>query len=138
MALARVRRSIVGQLRSIWVIFSPRNPLNTILSEAQAGGEHCLRRALGALNLVTLGIGAIIGAGIFITGQAAAQFAGPAIVISFVLAGIACAFAGLCYSEFASMIPIVVGRQKPRVFVAGSCREFARVPVVVASNVSNA
>ena len=56
---------------------------------------------------MTLGIGAIIGAGIFvITGQAAAQFAGPAILISFVLAGIACAFAGLCYAEFASMIPI--------------------------------
>jgi basic amino acid/polyamine antiporter, APA family len=84
-----------------------KKPLTTILSEAQESGEHCLRRALGPLNLVTLGIGAIIGAGIFvITGQAAAQFAGPAIVISFVLAGIACAFAGLCYSEFASMIPI--------------------------------
>lgn len=82
-------------------------PLGKILSEAQETGEHSLKRALGALNLVTLGIGAIIGAGIFvITGQAAAQFAGPAIVISFVLAGIACAFAGLCYSEFASMIPI--------------------------------
>jgi APA family basic amino acid/polyamine antiporter len=70
-------------------------------------GEHSLRRALGPLNLLTLGIGAIIGAGIFvITGQAAAQFAGPAIVISFVLAGVACGFAGLCYAEFASMIPI--------------------------------
>lgn len=84
-----------------------RKPLDTILSEAQETGEHSLRRALGPLNLLTLGIGAIIGAGIFvITGQAAAQFAGPAIVISFVLAGLACAFAGLCYSEFASMIPI--------------------------------
>ena len=84
-----------------------KKPLETILNEAQETGEHCLRRALGPLNLVTLGIGAIIGAGIFvITGQAAAQFAGPAIVISFILAGIACAFAGLCYSEFASMIPI--------------------------------
>jgi basic amino acid/polyamine antiporter, APA family len=84
-----------------------KKPLNTIFSEAQESGEHSLRRALGPLNLVTLGIGAIIGAGIFvITGQAAAQFAGPAIVISFVLAGIACALAGLCYSEFASMIPI--------------------------------
>lgn len=70
-------------------------------------GEQSLRRALGPLNLLTLGIGAIIGAGIFvITGQAAAQFAGPAIVISFVLAGTACGFAGLCYAEFASMIPI--------------------------------
>src|SRR6266849_1713477 len=84
-----------------------KKPIETILSEAQEVGEHSLRRALGPLNLVTLGIGAIIGAGIFvITGQAAAQFAGPAIILSFVLAGIACAFAGLCYSEFASMIPI--------------------------------
>src|SRR5438034_5572493 len=84
-----------------------KKPLDKLMSEAEETGEHCLRRALGPLNLVTLGIGAIIGAGIFvITGQAAAQFAGPAIIISFVLAGIACAFAGLCYSEFASMIPI--------------------------------
>jgi APA family basic amino acid/polyamine antiporter len=84
-----------------------KKPLNTIMSEVQETGEHCLRRALGPLNLVTLGIGAIIGAGIFvITGQAAAQFAGPAIIISFVMAGTACALAGLCYSEFASMIPI--------------------------------
>lgn len=84
-----------------------KKPLNTILSEAQETGEHSLKRALGVLNLVTLGIGAIIGAGIFvITGQAAAQFAGPAIILSFVMAGTACALAGLCYSEFASMIPI--------------------------------
>jgi len=82
-------------------------PLEKLMAEAEETGEHSLRRALGPVNLVTLGIGAIIGAGIFvITGQAAAQFAGPAIIISFVLAGIACAFAGLCYSEFASMIPI--------------------------------
>jgi len=82
-------------------------PLNTLLNEAQETGEHSLRRALGPINLLTLGIGAIIGAGIFvITGQAAAQFAGPAILFSFILAGIACAFAGLCYAEFASMIPI--------------------------------
>ena len=77
------------------------------MCEAQEEGEHGLRRALGPVNLIALGIGAIIGAGIFvITGQAAAQFAGPAIVISFVLAGIACGFAGLCYAEFASLIPI--------------------------------
>ena len=81
--------------------------IDTLMQEAGETGEHSLRRALGPINLVTLGIGAIIGAGIFvITGQAAAQFAGPAIVISFVLAGIACAFAGLCYAEFASLIPI--------------------------------
>jgi len=82
-------------------------PIETLMKEAGESGEHSLRRALGPINLVTLGIGAIIGAGIFvITGQAAAQFAGPAIIISFVLAGIACAFAGLCYAEFASLIPI--------------------------------
>jgi APA family basic amino acid/polyamine antiporter len=81
--------------------------IEVLMRESEETGEHSLRRALGPLNLVTLGIGAIIGAGIFvITGQAAAQFAGPAIIISFVLAGIACAFAGLCYAEFASMIPI--------------------------------
>src|SRR5579872_1208243 len=85
-----------------------RKDLPTLMKEAvEVEGEQTLRRALGPLNLLTLGIGAIIGAGIFvITGQAAAQFAGPAIVISFILAGVACAFAGLCYAEFASMIPI--------------------------------
>ena len=72
-----------------------------------AEDEHSLGRALSALNLTTLGIGAIIGAGIFVlTGQAAAQYAGPAIAISFVLAGAACAFAGFCYAEFSAMIPI--------------------------------
>ena len=72
-----------------------------------AEDEHSLRRALSAFNLTTLGIGAIIGAGIFVlTGQAAAQYAGPGIAISFVLAGAACAFAGFCYAEFSAMIPI--------------------------------
>ncbi len=82
-------------------------PLEMILDESEEHGEHSLKRALGPTNLITLGIGAIIGAGIFVlTGAAAAQYAGPAIVLSFVLAGIACAFAGLCYSEFAALIPI--------------------------------
>ena len=82
-------------------------PLEMIMEESSESGEHSLKRALGVTNLITLGIGAIIGAGIFVlTGAAAAQYAGPAIVLSFVLAGIACAFAGLCYSEFASLIPI--------------------------------
>jgi APA family basic amino acid/polyamine antiporter len=81
--------------------------ISVLTEESEESGAHSLKRALGPVNLMTLGIGAIIGAGIFvITGQAAAQFAGPAIIISFVLAGIACAFAGLCYAEFASMIPI--------------------------------
>lgn len=77
------------------------------LSEFLPGeGEPQLARTLTATNLVLLGIGAIIGAGIFVlTGTAAAQYAGPAIALSFVLAGSACLFAGLCYAEFASMIP---------------------------------
>jgi APA family basic amino acid/polyamine antiporter len=75
--------------------------------EADQSGEHSLKRALGATNLVSLGIGAIIGAGIFVlTGAAAAKYAGPAVILSFILAGTGCAFAGLCYAEFASLIPI--------------------------------
>ncbi len=84
-----------------------RKPLSRLQNEASEDGEHSLRRSLTASNLVLLGIGAIIGAGIFVlTGTAAAEHAGPAIVISFVLAGFCCLFAGLCYAEFAAMIPI--------------------------------
>ena len=80
-------------------------PLPQLFSESKESGG--LKRTLTALNLTTLGIGAIIGAGIFVlSGQAAAQYAGPAIVLSFVVSGLACGFAGLCYAEFASMIPI--------------------------------
>ncbi len=81
--------------------------ITVLRADADAVGEHSLKRALGPLNLVTLGIGAIIGAGIFVlTGQAAAQFAGPAVPISMILVGIACAFAGLCYAEMASAVPV--------------------------------
>src|SRR5207237_1043051 len=83
-----------------------RKPVQTLLSEVGDTG-HGLKRALGPLNLTTLGIGAIIGAGIFVlTGNAAAQYAGPAIVFSFIIAGIGCAFAGLCYAEMVAMIPV--------------------------------
>src|SRR5512145_2311720 len=69
--------------------------------------EHGLKRALGAIDLTALGVGAIIGAGIFVlTGNAAAMHAGPAIILSMIAAGVACAFAGLCYAEMASLIPI--------------------------------
>jgi APA family basic amino acid/polyamine antiporter len=82
-------------------------PLSLLKQESSEEGEHTLKRSLGPVNLITLGIGAIIGAGIFVlTGQAAALHAGPAIALSFVVAGITCAFAGLCYAEFASIIPI--------------------------------
>lgn len=81
-------------------------PLERLLEES-GEREHCLKRTLGPVSLVALGIGAIIGAGIFsLTGTAAANNAGPAIVLSFILAAIGCGFAGVCYSEFASMIPI--------------------------------
>ena len=75
--------------------------------QAEAESDHSLKRALGAVNLTALGIGAIIGTGIFVlTGTVAAQNAGPAVVLSFVLAGIASVFAALCYSEFASLVPM--------------------------------
>lgn len=84
-----------------------KKPLSVLFAEADEVGEHTLKRTLGPTQLVMLGIGAIIGAGLFsITGGAAAHNAGPAVTISFVIAAIACAFAGLCYAEFASMIPV--------------------------------
>ena len=82
-------------------------PLDTILAEARETGEHSLRRALGASQLISIGIGSIVGTGIFVlTGGASANHGGPAIILSFVLAAIACVFSGLCYAEFASMIPV--------------------------------
>jgi APA family basic amino acid/polyamine antiporter len=79
-------------------------PVSALHREAETGA---MERVLGPVSLTALGVGAIIGAGIFVlTGQAAAQYAGPAIVLSFVIAGIACAFAGLAYAELASMIPV--------------------------------
>lgn len=88
---------------NIWAIKS----ISSLLKEAESTEGHTLKRTLTRLNLITLGIGAIVGAGIFVlTGQAAAEYAGPAVTISFIVAGLACAFAGLCYAEFASMIPI--------------------------------
>jgi APA family basic amino acid/polyamine antiporter len=88
---------------SLWATKS----ITALRAEADQAGESSLKRALGPLNLVTLGIGAIIGAGIFVlTGQAAALHAGPAVPISMALVGIACAFAGLCYAEMASAVPV--------------------------------
>ena len=84
-----------------------RKPLDKLMAEAADVGEHSLKRSLGPVNLVALGIGAIIGAGLFVrTASAIAERAGPSVVLAFVLAGIGCAFAGLCYAEFASMIPV--------------------------------
>ncbi|HEY5767852.1 MAG TPA: hypothetical protein VIS53_08455, partial [Candidatus Udaeobacter sp.] len=84
-----------------------KKSLERLMTEAQDVGEHSLKRSLGPINLVMLGIGAIIGAGLFVrTAAAIADRAGPSVVLAFVVAGIGCAFAGLCYAEFASMIPV--------------------------------
>lgn len=88
---------------SLWATKS----VTDLRAAAEGAGEHALKRALGPLNLVTLGIGAIVGAGIFVlTGQAAALYAGPAVPISMIVVGVACAFAGLCYAEMASAVPV--------------------------------
>src|SRR6202163_670618 len=95
------RRSCMGN-----PLFATKS-MTTLMKEAGDTGEHSLKRALGPVNLVTLGIGAIIGAGIFVlTGSAASLYAGPSIMLSYILAGTACVFAGLCYAEFAALIPI--------------------------------
>src|SRR5512143_2399991 len=82
-----------------------KKPLQMLLDEA--AGENRLRRCLGPVTLTSLGVGAIIGTGIFVlTGIAAHDKTGPALILSFVAAGIACIFAALCYAEFASMVPV--------------------------------
>lgn len=84
-----------------------KKPIDVLVAEAAESGEGTLKRTLSSTSLIALGIGAIIGAGLFsLTGIAAADHAGPAVTLSFVLAAVGCAFAGLCYAEFASMIPV--------------------------------
>lgn len=86
--------------------YMARKSVADIVASAESG-EHHLSKSLGALSITAMGIGAIIGAGIFVlTGTAAAHYAGPSIILSFVLGGIACAFVGLCYSELAAMLPV--------------------------------
>src|SRR6185436_13663963 len=89
-------------MASLWI----KKPLDQLVTES-GEGEKSLKRTLGPLNLVALGIGAIIGAGLFVrTAAAIAERAGPSVTLAFLVAGLGCAFAGLCYAEFASMIPI--------------------------------
>src|SRR5271166_5350872 len=83
-----------------------RKPMRVLLEEAHEHGAHSLKRELGPVSLVALGIGAIIGAGIFVLSGLGAHYAGPGLMLSFVLSGLGCAFAGLCYAEFAAMIPL--------------------------------
>src|SRR5687767_492001 len=84
-----------------------KKPISVLLGESRAEGAGTLKRTLGPGALIALGIGAIIGAGLFVrTAAAAAQHAGPSVTIGFIVAAVGCAFAGLCYAEFASMIPV--------------------------------
>src|SRR5437588_2799292 len=83
-----------------------KKPLDRLLNEAKETGEHSLKRTLGVFQLTALGVGAIIGAGIFVLSGLGAHYAGPGLMLSFVLSGLGCAFAGLCYAEFAAMIPL--------------------------------
>jgi APA family basic amino acid/polyamine antiporter len=80
--------------------------LDRLMHEAQESGTHSLKRTLGPFQLTALGVGAIIGAGIFVLSGLGAHYAGPGLMLSFVLSGLGCAFAGLCYAEFAAMIPL--------------------------------
>lgn len=83
-----------------------KKPIDRLINEAQETGEHSLKRTLGVFQLTALGVGAIIGAGIFVLSGLGAHYAGPGLMLSFVLSGMGCAFAGLCYAEFAAMIPL--------------------------------
>ena len=81
-------------------------PLDLLMKEAEESGSHSLKRTLGPFQLTALGVGAVIGAGIFVMSGLGAHYAGPGLMLSFVLSGLGCAFAGLCYAEFAAMIPL--------------------------------
>src|ERR1700680_5146027 len=81
-------------------------PLELLLKESQETGGHCLRRTLGPFQLTALGVGAIIGSAIFVLSGVGAHYAGPGLMLSFVVSGLGCAFAGLCYAEFAALIPL--------------------------------
>src|SRR5215475_8294326 len=83
-----------------------KKPMSLLLAEAQDQGGHSLKRALGPFQLTALGVGAVIGAGIFVLSGLGAHYAGPGLMLSFVLSGLGCAFAALCYAEFAAMIPL--------------------------------
>jgi APA family basic amino acid/polyamine antiporter len=83
-----------------------KKPISLLLAEAKETGEHSLKRTLGPFQLTALGVGAVIGAGIFVLSGLGAHYAGPGLMLSFIVSGLGCAFAALCYAEFAAMIPL--------------------------------
>src|SRR5947199_10745586 len=83
-----------------------RKSMKLLTAEAAETGEHSLKRTLGPIQLTALGVGAIVGAGSFVMAGLGAHYAGPGLMLSFVLSGLGCAFAALCYAEFAAMIPL--------------------------------
>src|ERR1700684_3583836 len=83
-----------------------KKPMDWLLNEAKATGEHTLKRTLGPISLTSLGVGAVIGAGIFVLSGLGAHYAGPGLMLSFIISGLGCAFAGLCYAEFAALIAL--------------------------------
>src|SRR5580765_8007963 len=89
-------------MANIWA----RKPMKMLLAEAGETGERSLHRTLGPFQLTALGVGAVIGAGIFVLSGLGAHYAGPGLMLSFVVSGIGCALAALCYAEFAAMIPL--------------------------------
>src|SRR3954454_9626658 len=89
-------------MANIWA----RKPLDRLLKESQETGEHSLKRTLGVFQLTALGVGAIIGAGIFVLSGLGAHYAGPGLIVSFVISGLGCAFAGLYHAKSAAMIPL--------------------------------
>jgi basic amino acid/polyamine antiporter, APA family len=100
--VAMIYCSTVTHMANLFI----RKPLSMLTAEAAESGEHSLKRTLGVFQLTALGVGAIIGAGIFVLSGLGAHYAGPGLMLSFVLSGLGCAFAGLCYAEFAAMIPL--------------------------------
>jgi len=83
-----------------------KKPLSALMTEAKEAGEHSLKRTLGPFQLTALGVGAVIGAGIFVLSGLGAHYAGPGLMLSFVVSGLGCAFAALCYAEFSAMLPL--------------------------------
>src|SRR5450631_1523234 len=104
-ALSALRHNSQGETKRMANLLATK-PLNLLMEEARETGEHSLKRTLGVFQLTALGVGAIIGAGIFVMVGLGAQYAGPGLTLSFVLSGLGCAFAALCYAEFAAMIPL--------------------------------